>query len=141
MSLIILIDPGHPRLLYLQIIDEIRRALVLGELKINSCLPSVRELSIQLKVNPSTVQQAYRELEREGLVYVRRGKGVFISPKSSAAQQAVKLSRLVAEDAIREAYRNGLSIEELVETILSVSNERSQKEESTSGINSRSHNE
>lgn len=127
MSLIILIDPGRPRPLYLQIIDEIRRAIVLGEICVNCSLPSVRELATQLMVNPSTVQQAYRELEKEGLVYAQRGKGVFLSPKSSPVVEVKKLSQLVAEEAIRNAHRDGFSIDELVEAIQSISKERSLK--------------
>ena len=74
------IRPIDPRPIYLQIMDEIRRALVLGTLKPGDPLPSIRQLASELRVNPNTVAQAYRELEREGTVYVQRGQGTFVSP-------------------------------------------------------------
>src|SRR4051812_15848404 len=67
------LDSRDPRPLYLQIMDEVRRALVAGTLRPEDPMPSVRELSAQLVVNPRTVSQAYQELEREGVLYVRRG--------------------------------------------------------------------
>jgi GntR family transcriptional regulator len=76
------LDTGDARPLYLQIMDEVRRALVVGTLKPEDAVPSVRELAAELVVNPRTVLQAYRELEREGVLYVRRGQG---HPASSRA--------------------------------------------------------
>ena len=77
------LDPRDARPLYLQILDEVRRALVVGALRAEDPLPSVRELASQLVVNPRTVLQAYRELEREGVIYVRRGQGTFVAPASA----------------------------------------------------------
>jgi len=78
-GLLIAIDETDPRPIYQQIVDEVRRALVLGSLGEEDPLPSVRQLAADLRVNPNTVQQAYRELEREGLVYVRRGLGTYVA--------------------------------------------------------------
>jgi GntR family transcriptional regulator len=72
MALLITIDAADPRPIYVQITDEVRRSIVVGTLKADDPLPSVRQLAGQLRVNPNTVQQAYRELERVGLIYVRR---------------------------------------------------------------------
>jgi len=78
----------------------------------------VRELAGDLVVNPRTVSQAYQELEREGVIYVRRGQGTFVSPnvKRSAAERR-NLALAVAKRALLEARRNGLSAEELVMSI------------------------
>ena len=73
------IAPHDPRPIYLQIVDEVRRALVLDTLAPDDPLPSVRQLAVDLRVNPNTVSQAYRELERQGVVHVRRGQGTFAS--------------------------------------------------------------
>ena len=73
------LDPRDRRPLYLQIMDEVRRALIVGSLRAKDPVPSVRETS-QLVVNPRTVLQAYRELEREGVLYVRREQGTFVAP-------------------------------------------------------------
>ena len=81
-------------------------------------MPSVRELSSQLVVNPRTVWQAYQELEREGVLYVRRGQGTFVSPDVRADRRVV--ARDVAKRALLEARRSGLGVEELIETIKEV---------------------
>ena len=59
------LDPNDGRPLYLQIMDEVRRAVVVGTLRAEDPLPSVRELAAELVVNPRTVSQAYQELEDE----------------------------------------------------------------------------
>src|SRR5688572_12087904 len=78
--MLINLDPNDGRPLYLQIMDDVRRAIVVGSLRAEDPLPSVRELAAELVVNPRTVSQAYQELEREGVIYVRRGQGTFVSP-------------------------------------------------------------
>jgi GntR family transcriptional regulator len=116
---LISIDPADARPIYVQIMDEIRRAVVLGTVKPDDPLPSVRQLAGELKVNPNTVQQAYRELERDGLVYVRRGQGTFVAEEGvvQTDKERRELARMVASRALREAYRNGLSSEDLVAAI------------------------
>jgi GntR family transcriptional regulator len=112
------IDTRDARPLYLQIKDEVRRALVAGTLRPDDPVPSVRELASQLVVNPRTVLQAYQELEREGILYVRRGQGTFISPEVRADRRG--LARDVAKRALLDARRSGLNVDELIETIRSV---------------------
>ena len=70
--MLVTLDPRDERPLYQQIVDQVRRALLVGTLRAEDPLPSVRELAGQLTVNPRTVSQAYRELEGEGVIYVRR---------------------------------------------------------------------
>lgn len=115
------LDPRDARPLYLQIMDEVRRALVVGTLRAEDPLPSVRELASQLGVNPRTVSQAYGELEREGVVYVRRGQGTFVAPDVRPESQA--LARGVAKRALAEARRNGMGVEEFVMMIREVAAE------------------
>ena len=118
------LDPRDARPLYLQIMDEVRRALVLGTLRAEDPLPSVRELAAELVINPRTVSQAYQELEREGVVYVRRGQGTFVSPNArSDSEERHLLARGVAKRALLEARRNGLDVEELVQGIREVAAE------------------
>ena len=104
------LDPRDPRPLYLQIMDEVRRALVVGTLRAEDPMPSVRELASQLVVNPRTVSQAYQELEREGVLYVRRGQGTFVSPDVRADRQWSRPGRSetrVARSAPQRAGRGG----------------------------------
>lgn len=119
------LDPRDPRPLYLQIMDEVRRALVAGTLRPEDPMPSVRELSSQLVVNPRTVSQAYQELEREGVLYVRRGQGTFVSPHVRADRRV--FAREVAKRALLEAFRSGLNAEELIEAIRNVAAEEEEE--------------
>lgn len=65
--------------IYLQIIELVKKNIALGRLTPGTKLPSVRELSKELGVNPNTLQRAYGELERLGITYTKRGMGSFIS--------------------------------------------------------------
>jgi GntR family transcriptional regulator len=107
--------------------DEIRRAIVVGKLKPEDPLPSVRDLASELVINPRTVSQAYQELEREEVVYVKRGQGTFIAPttrKNSRERQ--NLARAVAKRTLIEARRSGLDVEELIATLKEVAAEEKQ---------------
>ena len=109
------LDPQDARPLYLQIMDEVRRAIVVGSLQAEDPLPSVRELAGELVVKPRTVSQAYQELEREGVIYVRRGQGTFVSPTvRRGAGERRSLALAVAKRALLEARRHGVGAEELV---------------------------
>lgn len=113
--MLVSLDPHDARPLYLQIMDEVRRALVVGTLQPEDPLPSVRELASELVVNPRTVSQAYRELEREGIVYVRRGQGTFVAPAvRPGMQERLALGREVARRALLDARRSGLGAEDLM---------------------------
>ena len=95
--------------------DELRRALAVGALRAEDPLPSVRELASQLVVNPRTVLQAYRELEREGVLQVRRGQGTFVAADVQTDRH--RLARDVARRTLQDARRNGVSLRELVRAI------------------------
>lgn len=111
------VDTADPRPIYVQIVDEIRRALVLGTLHPDEPLPSVRHLAAQLRVNPNTVSQAYRELERMDLVHVRRGQGTYANAGTVGAPSRRALARAVATRALRDARRHGMDGEELIQAI------------------------
>ncbi len=119
--MLISVDANDARPLYVQIVDDVRRALVLGRIGVDEALPSVRELASDLRINPNTVSQAYRELEREGVVEVRRGQGTFIVKATVNGTQRRALVRAVVERAMRDAQRCGLSADELIEAIRSAS--------------------
>ena len=124
------LDPNDARPLYLQIMDEVRRAVVVGTLHAEDPLPSVRELAAELVINPRTVSQAYQELEREGVIYVRRGQGTFVSPavRRGGNERRRKLAVAVAKRALLEARRNGLGAEELVSMIQKLAAEEGDEE-------------
>lgn len=101
------IDPRSPVPIYAQIAGRVRVAVAAGELATGDPLPSVRMLAAQLRVNPATVVQAYRELEREGVVDVRQGSGTFVAALSTERrskareQEARRLVRALLEQATR----------------------------------------
>src|SRR5437588_94509 len=77
--------------LYAQIAGRLRIAIAAGELRPGGALPSVRHLAAQLRLNPATVVQAYRELEDDGFVEMRQGAGTFVrevAPEGRARERA-----------------------------------------------------
>lgn len=110
------IDTSDHRPVYRQIADEVRRCISVGVLKPDEPLPAVRKLADELKVNANTVQHAYRVLEQEGVVQVRRGRGTFIAPQPrepSRARQS-QIARQIAERMLREGFRHGLLASDLI---------------------------
>lgn len=109
------IDPRSPVPLYAQISARLRVAIAAGELKPGEALPSVRHLAAQLRINPATVVQAYRELESEALVATRQGAGTFVqevSPERLNTDRIAEARRLVRE-MLADAGRLGISAADL----------------------------
>ena len=103
-----------PRPVYRQIADELQRAVSVGVLKPGDSLPATRHLAKELKLNPNTVQHAYRTLVQEGLVEMRRGLGAFVAHASREPRRgSAAVARQIAERALREAFRNGLLASDL----------------------------
>jgi GntR family transcriptional regulator len=102
---------------YVQIENHVQFAIAAGKIKSGDQLPSVRELSERLGVNPNTVAKAYRDLEVMGLLYTRRGMGVFVNKgiESRCREDTRKkiLGRL--HEVISEAKASGFSDSELVD--------------------------
>ncbi len=73
------LDPHSGVATYLQIVQQVKDALRLGTIDVGDQLPTVREVVADLAINPNTVAKAYRDLEREGLVVARQGRGTFIA--------------------------------------------------------------
>ncbi len=90
--------------IYIQIMDIIKRDIANKRILMGEKLPSVREISTELRVNPNTVQRAYQELEREGITYTLRGTGTFIKEDLKMIDD---LKREMAKDVI-EAFVKGM---------------------------------
>jgi GntR family transcriptional regulator len=80
--------------LYQQLAQQIREAIARGELRPEANLPSVRQLSRELVVNPNTVARAYTELEREGLLVSRPGRGIYVAQPRHDLTPAARDRRL-----------------------------------------------
>jgi GntR family transcriptional regulator len=96
------IDPSSHVPIYLQIADGIRAAMAAGVYRSGDVLPSLRVMATEIHVNPNTVQRAYDELEREGLIYSQRGRGLFVAERGAASAQAI------AGDGVRRAFDEAL---------------------------------
>lgn len=75
----IIIDYKDRRPIYEQIVERFSELILKGVLEVDSQLPSVRNLAMDLSINPNTIQRAYTELERKGYIYSVKGRGSFIS--------------------------------------------------------------
>ena len=101
------IDPRSPTPLYEQIASRVRVAVAAGDLRPGDALPSVRSLARDLRVNPATVVQAYRDLAMDGFVEIRHGQGTFVQEMApylrdeERAAQAERLVRKLLQDAAR----------------------------------------
>jgi GntR family transcriptional regulator len=105
------IDPRSPTPLYAQIAERLRVAIASGELKAGVALPSVRQLAAQLRVNPATAVQAYRDLESAGFVELRQGAGTFVKevPADRRSDERKARARNLVRTMMSEAGRLGLT--------------------------------
>ncbi|MBO4338403.1 MAG: GntR family transcriptional regulator [Clostridia bacterium] len=110
------------RPIYVQIKENVIRQIMSGSLRQDDKLPSVRELAVELAINPNTIQRAYRELESEGYIYVVAGKGTFISPKGEMKADTKKLMETFRETAAKLVF-NGVSCDELEKEVEAIGKE------------------
>jgi GntR family transcriptional regulator len=104
---------------YRQIIDQIRGALAAGALATGDQLPTVRQMAVDLAINPNTVVRAYKELELGGLLETHQGTGTSVSARKVSrgnAERERQLGQIVA-DAVARAGAAGFTIEDLVEQL------------------------
>ncbi|MHC4739703.1 MAG: GntR family transcriptional regulator [Planctomycetota bacterium] len=94
------IDSGSERPVYRQIIDHVKRDIALGRLVKGERLPTVRELAVQLAINPNTIGKAYRQLEQDGIITTKPGEGAFVANLDSNLSRAVK-RKLICEELER----------------------------------------
>jgi DNA-binding transcriptional regulator YhcF (GntR family) len=111
------IDPKIP--IYVQIIQYIKKKIILAEIKGGERLPSVRDFAIEFKVNPNTIQRVYTELENEKLIFTQRGIGKFVTEESDVVTKLKKdMFNEIIDNFIRDSKELGFSKDEIV-TIIS----------------------
>jgi GntR family transcriptional regulator len=113
------LDPDSGVPVYRQIIDQVQAGLARGTLTRGDQLPTVRQVAVDLAINPNTVLRAYRELEIRGVLDTQQGTGTFIAerPKvDGAGERARKLDQLVT-DVVARAGVGGFTLHELVEAL------------------------
>jgi GntR family transcriptional regulator len=104
---------------YRQIVDQVRGGVASGALTVGDQLPTVRQLAVDLSINPNTVVRAYRELELGGLLETHQGTGTFISAqklRGGNEERARQLARIV-EDSVARAGAAGFTVEDLIEQL------------------------
>ncbi|MBE6897811.1 MAG: GntR family transcriptional regulator [Ruminococcaceae bacterium] len=114
---VIKLDMQSRKPIYEQLKEQILRLTMLGVLSADEKLPSVRSLARDVGINPNTVQKAYQELERDGIIYIVGGKGSFVAGND----EGVHLRRQKALDevaaAVRQACDSGCSEEEILQRV------------------------
>lgn len=117
----ILIDYKSRKPIYEQIIENMKQLVVSGALKRDEQIPSVRQLAQELAINPNTIQKAYAELERQGVIYSLKGRGSFVGSSLQELRNIQQNERLEELAALsKELYRLQVPQEELYAVIQQV---------------------
>ena len=116
------LDPKSRKSIYEQVIDNLKELIMTGRLKAGDKLPSVRDLSKMITVNPNTIQKAYRELERQGYTYTQSGLGTFVSDKKEITIDPNEYERAVKRlgDCFNQLFYMGLKENEIDEIVLNL---------------------
>jgi GntR family transcriptional regulator len=120
------LESGVP--VYRQIVDQVRVAMAAGLLSAGDQLPTVRQLAVDLTVNPNTVARAYRELELGGLLDTHQGTGSFISAQKIRRADAERERQLaqIVDDCVARAGALGFTVEEIAESLRKTAGTREQ---------------
>ena len=113
----IIIDYKDTRPIYEQIVERYKTLILKGVIQADEQLPSVRNLAMELSINPNTIQKAYAELERQGFVYTVKGRGNFVSGDSGLVDRRKNeyLEQILA--LVKEVLEIGMSKTELIREI------------------------
>ncbi|WP_194611815.1 GntR family transcriptional regulator [Clostridium vitabionis] len=104
--------------IYLQIVDQIKRQIVSGELAPGSRIPAVRDLAQEAGVNPNTMQRALTQLEQEGLLHTQRTRGRFVTDEEEVMRETrQQLSREYIAELYKHLRELGLDREEIVAAV------------------------
>jgi GntR family transcriptional regulator len=112
---VFLLNPNSGVPLYLQLQQQIQQRILSGQLPDGAQLPSARDLSAELRVNPLTVTKVYQNLEREGFVETKRGLGTYVSHQSPALKLEARRRQIgpALEQLVVEALHLGLGEKEI----------------------------
>lgn len=104
--------------IYLQVIDDIKKLIIKGEISPGDKLPSSRELAIKYEVNPNTAARIYKELEQMNICYVKRGMGTFISESEELVPKlrAQVIDELV-DNFVEQMSKLGFSKKEIIDKV------------------------
>jgi GntR family transcriptional regulator len=102
---------------YRQIIEQVKFGIARGDLDPGQQLPTMRQLAVELSINPNTVIRAYRELEFEGLLDTQQGSGTYVTQKSPEIDSLERQRMLdqILTDMLARASSYGFTIEDVLE--------------------------
>jgi GntR family transcriptional regulator len=110
------VDPRTGVPIYLQLIEQVKRSVAVGALAAGEQLPTVKQLALDLTINPNTVARAYHDLERDGVIETSPGRGSFVRSNGVVAnvrRNLADVARTALEHAVREGRSLGLEAQEL----------------------------
>ena len=113
------VDPSTRVPIYRQLMDQVRLAVARGRLRPGSRLPSVRQLSRELVVNPNTIARVYTELERDGVLNTRPGLGVFVAEPQAELSASARRQRLaeIIDAFLTDAVHLGFTAEDVLAAV------------------------
>lgn len=116
--MIVTINYRDKRPIYKQITDSIKEQILSGVLKPDEQLTSVRQLAMEININPNTIAKAYAELERSGIIYSAMGRGYFVNNDLSEAykMREAEISKTLCQ-CVGNAVQCGMSKEKVIDVI------------------------
>ena len=113
----IILDLKDSRPLYEQIVERFKHLILCGALPEDEKLPSVRNLAMELSINPNTIQKAYGELEREGFIYSVKGRGNFVASNNKLKEAKKEELKEQILALVKEGEAIGLTRQEIIDIL------------------------
>ena len=110
----IILDYRDSRPIYEQVVEKFKLLILKGVLAQDEKMPSVRNLAMELSINPNTIQRAYATLESQGYIYTVKGKGNFVSDKASLMKDYQKEISSQLDEICKQAASAGMGREEFM---------------------------
>ena len=129
----IILDYQDRRPIYEQITEKFRTLIYQGALPAGSRLPSVRQLAMELSINPNTIQRAYVELERQGYIYSVKGKGSYVAENHQIRERNRQEVLKSLEALVEKAEAAGVTMLEFQEAVIQMYGKKKKPEEGEGG--------
>jgi len=107
------VNPSSGVPIYLQLMEQVKHAIETGALQPGEQLPATRKVAEDLVMNPNTVAKAYRELEHEGVIEMRKGLGAFVTENGSTSGELIERAEPVLRSAMDQMADLGLQEEQM----------------------------
>jgi len=114
---LIKIDNNSSKAIYEQIYDEMTRLILSKALKPDEKLPSVRDLAAMIKINPNTIQKAYKSLEEDNYIYTVKGKGNFVKDAEELRSLHIKKTEEKLNETVKSLKELGISDDDVLESV------------------------